>query len=267
MSPKSKKGEAQYPLTLTDKQREALIHATRLRGGIKDKLNEVPEGTQTIGFTKKQLDETASEVETAVQFAPSPYKERLKAITGKLDDLRDALEDVPPSPKGKPIKKADQLYQLKITLKDTKPPIWRRVQVADCSLGDLHEVIQIAMGWTGSHLHQFVIKGEYYGTPAPDDFGFGMGMEVEDEEGVLLSQIIKNDRKFKFRYEYDFGDNWQHDIEFEKVVERESKVKYPRCIEGKRACPPEDCGGPWGYGDFLEAITDPKVSFRRACKK
>src|SRR5205823_3065933 len=147
------------------------------------------------------------------------------------------------------------------------PPIWRRIEVPDCSLGDLHGVIQTVMGWTDSHMHQFVVRGTYYGRTAPDDFGFGTDMEVEDEEGILLSQIVTGGRKVKFRYEYDFGDGWQHDIEFERVVEREPKVKYPRCVEGKRACPPEDVGGPWGYADFLEAIADPKHENHRDMKE
>ena len=112
----------------------------------------------------------------------------------------------------------------------------------DGSLGLLHDVIQIAMGWTDMHLHEFIVRGDHYGRRSPDDLGFGAEMETEDEDAVLLSQIQRNTRKF--RYVYDFGDGWQHDIEFERIVEREPKVKYPRCVEGKRACPPEDVGGP-----------------------
>ena len=264
----SKKGEDQYPLKLTDKQREALISATRLRRGLKDKIGQAPEGTQTIGFTRKELEETAEEVDTSLGFAPSPYKKRLEAVYGKLEDLLDALEESEPiRPGRKPAEKSDRIYQLKVTLKDIKPPVWRRVQVPDCTLGDLHEVIQIVMGWTDSHLHQFVVRGTYYGPPAPDDFGFEMDMEVEDEEGVLLSEVVKGDRKVKFRYEYDFGDGWQHDIEFERVVEREPRARYPRCVGGARACPPEDCGGPWGYADFLAAMADPRHEDHRDMKE
>ena len=268
MPSRSKKGEDQYPLKLTDRQREALISATRLRRGLKDKVDQAPEGTQTIGFTRKELEETAEEVDTSLGFAPSPYKKRLEAVYGKLEDLLDALEESEPiRPGRKPAEKTDRIYQLKVTLKDIKPPVWRRVQVPDCTLGDLHEVIQIAMGWTDSHLHQFVVRGTSYGPPAPDDFGFEMDMEVEDEEGVLLSEVVKGDRKVKFRYEYDFGDGWQHDIEFERVVEREPRARYPRCVGGARACPPEDCGGPWGYADFLAAMADPRHEDHRDMKE
>ncbi len=257
MAARSRKGEDQYPLKVTEPQREALVVATRLRRGLKTRLQQAPSGIQVIGLTRKEVDEMASEVDIAVEYAPNPFKKRLQAVMSKLEDLVDALEENEPLKPGREgIKMADQIYQLKITLKDFKPPIWRRVQVPDGSLGLLHDVIQIAMGWTDMHLHEFIVRGDHYGPRSPDDLGFGVEMEDEDEDAVLLSQIQQNTRKF--RYVYDFGDGWQHDIEFERIVEREPKVKYPRCIEGKRACPPEDVGGPWGYAEFLEAIGAPK---------
>ena len=152
--------------------------------------------------------------------------------------------------KAMPAKQQDSsIYQLKVTLKHSKPPIWRRIQVkGDTTLYKLHQIIQIAMGWTNSHLHQFIADGVYYGEPHPD-FGF----EVVSERRVRLNHII-SDVKDKFIYEYDFGDGWEHEIVVEKILEPEPKVRYPRCIKGKRNCPPEDVGGVWGYDDFLEAI-------------
>jgi Plasmid pRiA4b ORF-3-like protein len=143
------------------------------------------------------------------------------------------------------------VYQLKVTLKDVRPPIWRRVQVKDCTLAKLHDVIQDVMGWEDCHLHAFRIGDEEYGPPDPH----GM-LEVEDEARMKLSQVVGQGHK-KFTYNYDFGDNWDHEILIEKTLEAEAGVKYPRCVAGKRACPPEDCGGPWGYGSFLQAISDP----------
>jgi hypothetical protein len=148
-------------------------------------------------------------------------------------------------------KAAGPVYQLKITLRDIKPPVWRRVQVKDCSLPKLHDLIQTCMGWGGYHLHAFEIGGEQFSEPDPD----GM-MEAEDERKVRLSQVVAGGIE-KFSYTYDFGDNWDHTIQVEKVLPAEAGAHYPRCIDGKRACPPEDRGGPWGYGDFLEAIQDP----------
>jgi hypothetical protein len=149
-------------------------------------------------------------------------------------------------------KAADQVYQLKITLREIKPPVWRRVQVKDCTLTKLHDIIQTCMGWNGYHLHAFDIGGEQYSEPDPD----GM-MEAEDERKVKLSRVAAQGFK-KFSYTYDFGDSWDHIIQVEKVQDTEAGVHYPHCIDGKRACPPEDCGGVWGYGDFLEAIQNPK---------
>jgi hypothetical protein len=144
------------------------------------------------------------------------------------------------------------IYQLKITLKDIRPPIWRRVQVKDCTLAKLHDIIQTCMGWDDYHLHGFEVGGEHYTAPDPDGT-----LEYEDERKVKLSQIVAQGYR-KFTYTYDFGDNWDHTIQVEKVLDVERGVRYPRCIAGKRACPPEDCGGVWGYSDFLEAIQNPR---------
>ncbi len=160
-------------------------------------------------------------------------------------------------PEKKPVSKADtkSLYQFKITLKDSRPPIWRRIQVKDCSLDKLHEHIQTAMGWTNSHLHQFQIEGQCYGDPELLDDGF----DAIDSTRTMISQVVPTDGKsFKFRYEYDFGDCWVHEIFFEGCPSAEPKAKYPLCVEGARACPPEDVGGLPGYAGFLETLADPK---------
>jgi hypothetical protein len=147
-----------------------------------------------------------------------------------------------------------RIYQLKITLKDSKPPIWRRVEVSDDStLATLHAIIQAAMGWTDSHLHMFSIGRTSYGVPDPDYDD----EDVRDERRVKLNQLL-TEPKQKLSYEYDFGDSWTHVVLLEQVREPEPGVAYPRCTAGKRACPPEDCGGVWGYADFLTAITDPE---------
>jgi hypothetical protein len=144
------------------------------------------------------------------------------------------------------------VYQLKITLQDVKPPVWRRVQVlADTTLQQLHHIIQVTMGWTDSHLHQFVIGGVEYGQPLPEyDFN------VRNEKTAKLNQLVTGE-KFKFLYTYDMGDSWDHEIRVEQVLPREADQRYPICLTGKRACPPEDCGGVWGYAEFVAAIGDP----------
>jgi hypothetical protein len=149
------------------------------------------------------------------------------------------------------VAKAKTVYQLKITLAHIKSPIWRRLEVPDCSLERLHEIIQLSFGWEFSHLWEFDVGGEHYGLDPDGDLEFG------DPRRVKLGQLVR-DGTTKFKYTYDFGDTWEHVIEVQKAVDAEPKVKYPRCTAGKRSGPPEDCGGPWGYADFLDAIQNPK---------
>jgi hypothetical protein len=146
------------------------------------------------------------------------------------------------------------IYQIKVTLEGSKPPIWRRLMVrSDSTLGDLHRIIQLAFGWWDYHLHQFIVGRAYYGQPHPDYFD---DMEMRDEQDVTLRQIAAAEG-FKFRYEYDFGDSWLHQVLVEKVLPAEPGRRYPVCVKGRCACPPEDVGGIWGYYSFLEALADP----------
>ena len=149
-------------------------------------------------------------------------------------------------------KQPKSIYQIKISLIGAKPPVWRTVLVpSDLDLGAFHDVIQVAMGWTDSHLHQFMDDKKSYGIP-DDDFE----LEMEDETKYKLSQLLKKE-KDTITYEYDFGDSWEHKILLEKILPDDGKSVLPVCIKGKRACPPEDCGGIWGYEDLLEAISNP----------
>lgn len=147
------------------------------------------------------------------------------------------------------------IYRLKVTLKGSKPPIWRRIEVpADVSLDHLHLILQVAMGWYNSHLHAFRIGGAEYGDTRMD---VGGDLEFEDERRAKLSSLVSVE-KANFTYEYDFGDGWEHVILVEAILPREAGVTYPRCVTGKRACPPEDVGGIWGYANMLEALADPE---------
>ncbi len=145
------------------------------------------------------------------------------------------------------------VYQLKIILADIKPPVWRRVEVEDCTLLKLHKIIQVGMGWDNYHMWLFDIGGEQYGDDVMDST---CESEFLSARKAKLSQFVKAGIK-KFRYTYDFGDNWEHVIQVEKVLDADAQAKYPRCVKGSRACPPEDCGGPWGYSGFLDAIQNP----------
>ncbi len=148
------------------------------------------------------------------------------------------------------------LYQLKITLRDCHPPIWRRVVVrANMKLNRFHAVIQTAMGWTNSHLHQFIADDVYYGVPdreyEDDDF------KPQNEKNHTVAELAP-EVDAQFTYEYDFGDCWEHDVLLEKIQPPDTAFKHPVCLAGANACPPEDCGGSSGYADFVEAMADPK---------
>jgi hypothetical protein len=147
------------------------------------------------------------------------------------------------------------VYQLKVALDGIKPPIWRRVQVrGDVSLFKLHKIIQAMMGWEDYHLHQFIVGEDYYAIPSPED---PWPMETKNEKRAKLSQVASSE-KFRFIYEYDFGDSWCHEILVEKILHSERELEHPICLAGKRSKPPEDCGGISGYYEFLEAIKNPK---------
>jgi hypothetical protein len=171
----------------------------------------------------------------------------------QLPYLRDPSAKDPRERK-KAMPSETRIYQIKITLNESKPPIWRRVLVRDdINLARFHYIIQAAMGWTNSHLHQFIVGQTYFGEPHPDyDYGFDM----LDERRVKLKQIVPGEG-FTFRYEYDFGDSWLHDLLVEKVLEPEPGQQYPLCVKGRRACPPEDVGGIWSYNYFLESTQNP----------
>lgn len=148
---------------------------------------------------------------------------------------------------------AGDVFQLKITLLDTKPPIWRRVLVdSGSTLDHLHDVIQAAFGWRNYHLHEFEVGPNRYGVPDPDE---DWGEPPQDERRTRLDAIAGEGSSF--RYTYDFGDSWDHRVLVEKVLPADTTPTVPVCIAGRLACPPEDCGGPWGYRELLEILADP----------
>jgi len=142
------------------------------------------------------------------------------------------------------------IISLKVTLRGLKPPIWRRLLVpGTMTLGDLHQAIQAAMGWEDCHLHAFDIGGRHYGDRQTVD-------DVADENRLTINGVLKSGVA-RFGYTYDFGDNWKHAVAIEKTQKPSDGGFYPICVAGKRACPPEDCGGPWGYQEILDAQANP----------
>ena len=148
------------------------------------------------------------------------------------------------------------LYTLHIELRpnEIRPPIWRRLEVdGRISLGKLHHFIQAAFGWSDSHLHQFKIRDKIYTSPSPDD-----ELEINDERKAYLNRLLANEDTMLYRY--DLGDNWEHLITIEKIdSDLNNDPKGAAWIlDGARACPPEDVGGPYGYSEFLEILqTEP----------
>jgi hypothetical protein len=150
-----------------------------------------------------------------------------------------------------------EIARLKITLDHVEPAVMRRIEVpVDISLDDLHLVIQRAMPWENDHLYEFSVGGTLaWGIPDPDSF-FGQGGRRDAAKATLADLLDQGGRK-AFKCRYDFGDDWEHSIKVEAIAEAAAGLAYPQLLAAKGACPPEDIGGPWGYGHYLEAIADP----------
>lgn len=145
-----------------------------------------------------------------------------------------------------------KIYQLHILLDDSNPKIWRRILVdSEVLLVDLHRIIQSTFGWTNSHLHVFEAGMESY---APKEFEVE---ETKDSRKVKLNKIMKTTNSV-IKYEYDFGDSWNHTVLLEKILDWDDSLQIPSCIDGKNNCPPEDCGGIWSYEDLLITLADKK---------
>jgi hypothetical protein len=235
---------------LTQAQRKVIAD---LLPKLADSLKLDEKNSRTISFTTKELETIREKAEAARSRAETgmirnSLRHVVDAISKALDDS-EGIGSIPAS---------ERLYQFKITLLESKPPIWRRIQVKDSTLDKFHERIQTAMGWTNSHLHQFEIDEERYGDPELLDDGFE-DFECVDSTVTKISDIIPNDgKRFHFLYKYDFGDGWGHEVLFEGYLRAEKGSRYPLCVEGEMNCPPEDVGGVWGYYEFLEALADPK---------
>jgi hypothetical protein len=148
---------------------------------------------------------------------------------------------------------ATTVHRLKVTLRQVMPPVWRRIEVSsNMKLSELADVLEAAMGWFGGHLHAFETGGVFYELPDGESFGFS---RRRDERKFRLGEALPA-VKSRMRWDYDFGDGWEHDIVVESIDARRSDATYPVCLAGKRACQPDDCGGPWGYTNLLAALGD-----------
>ena len=242
--------EQTYSTRLTLAQRKAIAE---LMPAISERLLLGTKNQRSIPLTIAELTQIQELAGKATKDADTGMKRN--SIRHIMVAVANAIEE---SNGVSSIRIAERLYQFKITLCESDPVIWRRIQLKECSLERLHEHIQLAMGWTNSHLHQFEIGGERFGNPEYLDDGFE-GFNCIDAAATRLDDILPKDgSRFSFKYEYDFGDGWQHEILFEGCLQSVKGKRYPVCVGGERACPPEDVGGVWGYADFLEAIGDPR---------
>lgn len=156
---------------------------------------------------------------------------------------------------------SSKVFQIKVSLIDSNPEIWRRLLVdSNTSLSDLHLILQTTMGWTNSHMHQF-IKDKVFYVDYDEGDSFVKTVDYRISETVLSDLLIR--ARSKMVYEYDFGDSWEHSIVLEKVLPTDALLVLPLCIGGERACPPEDCGGFWGYENMLEILKNKKHPERK----
>jgi hypothetical protein len=236
-------------LKLSPGQRSTVLQYTTLPDHLTTKVRDKAANQ----FTPDELDELLDHVEGVGRRAKGNDKQKVLRIAEKLANLLGSDVDAADISKRRSSKKTDCVFQVKITLRGIDPPIWRRIQTKDCSLEKLHALIQVAMGWEFEHRYRFEIGGVEFADVETDE-----EEEVRDVRATKLSDVTPaSHRRPRFSYEYDFGDGWRHQLIVEERLSPQKGVAHPLCIAGARACPPEDCGGPWGYADFIEAIQNP----------
>lgn len=178
---------------------------------------------------------------------PPAEKERLEEIIKFVGG-----QDIDKVREGKPVKPA--IYQFKVTLKGIRPPIWRRFLIDNqMTFVELHDIIQIVMGWQNSHLYRFD-TGDAYVEIQDDSFDFfPSSVETYDAQETQVGELITEEKQ-KCVYTYDFGDDWDHQLVLEKILPIDEKITVPTCQKGKLACPPEDCGGIYMYNEIQAAL-------------
>ena len=235
-------------ILLTQTQR---IVTAELLPTLADRLKLAEKSPLKIRFTSEELKTIQRTAETARHESDNGRKRQsLQHVTDAATKALKSAEGIGSIPA------TERLYQFKITLLEVPPPIWRRIQVRNCTLDKLHERIQTAMGWTNSHLYQFKINGERYGDPQRIDVPSEDYYCVDATVTKINELLPMSGERFQLDYEYDFGDSWHHDILFEGCLPTSKGIRYPVCIEGARACPPEDVGGVEGYAEYLEVLDD-----------
>jgi len=218
-------------LNLSEGQRHTILEYAELPAHLSGRLagkGTVANGTQ---FTLDELDELLDLVEESVYRAKGNEKQKVLRIVAKVANLLGSTIDPDEMPKRRLPKKTYTVFQIKMTLRGIDPPIWRRIQTKDCTLEELHALIQVTMGWECEHLYRFDIGGVEY-----MDLGMGGDEDVKDACETKLSDVLPpRNRRPRLYYEYDFGDNWLHQLIVEERFQPEQGAKYPVCIAGQRA--------------------------------
>lgn len=241
-----------------------------LGGGVKDCwLSDRPDRLRAqyqkiarregLDFRDHEPGEARAILERALAERPCPAApEQIEDVNCYLELLRQRVALLPENgtvpaqaTKSRARGRGRTVHRLRIDLRGAQPPIWRRVEVpSSITLQQLHQVIQHAFGWQDYHMWVFETATAAYGQPDPD-------LGHRSAAAKKLQDAAPDDGS-RFSYTYDFGDNWEHEILVEDVLDAEPGVAYPRCVAGRRACPPEDCGGIWGYAELLEVLADPQ---------
>ena len=240
-------------LKLSEGQRRTILKYAELPAHLSERLAANRTVAKSTQLTLDELDELLDHLETSVYRAKGNEKQKVLRIVEKVSKLLGSTIDPDEISEQRLPKKMSTVFQIKVTLMGIIPLIWRRIQTKDCNLVELHDLLQVTMGWEFEHLYRFIIGGVKYA-----DFEMANQDNAQDACETNLSEVLPTrNRRPRFDYEYDFGDQWMHQLIVEERFPPEQGVKYPICVAGQRACPPEDCGGPWGYSDFVEVISNP----------
>lgn len=225
---------------------------------IRERLTIDATGARTFNFTADELVAICHALAEPLTSAQGKYRNQLLKSAEKVaQGLTDAL--APRKTATRKAKKPTTAFQLKITLQKVKPVVWRRFQVVDCTLPELHAVIQIVMGWQNCLGYCFEANGTTYGHPSLCD-----DMEHEDGRQISLSHLVKQGHD-QFGYVCDFACFWEHTVEVESTFQPEDDAAFPICLEGAASSPPEDVGGAKGYQEFLRIINDPDHPEHERC--
>jgi hypothetical protein len=239
--------EQSYAVRLSPTQRRLVAS---LLPDLADRLKLEETGARQITFTRSEVRQIVGRVQSALPTMAGMERHSLRAVAALLSTALEAGQGIGAIPP------RIRVYQFRIALKHIRPTIWRRVQTRNVTLDRLHEVIQLAMGWTNSHLHEFTVFGVDYGDPlllAESE------SEYLDSTRTYLADIVpQSGVPFQFDYLYDFGDHWEHTVQFEGCSAADEGARYPRCLGGENACPPEDVGGSSGFAEYRKIMSNPR---------